>query len=101
VVGATWGASGPGADAPLRRVTQRAALDAMLDLAGSAAATADVRAAVEARLERLDATLAARAGTAADRAHHATARRDIRRYLEGNDDRERRPRPAPIPLPWP
>jgi hypothetical protein len=101
VVGATWGASGTGADAPLRRVTQRAALDAMLDLAGSPAATADVRAAVEARLERLDATLAARAGTAADRAHHATARRDIRRYLEGNDDRERRPRPAPIPLPWP
>ncbi len=121
LVTATWGAGGSGgggvpragaggagsepADEPaLRRVAQRAALDGLLDLAGSPDATPEVRAAAEARLAALRADLEARPGPAdrpAERAHRAAARRDIDRYFEGRDDPAKRPRPAPIPLPWP
>jgi hypothetical protein len=104
---ATWGAPLPSTaepqDAALRRVAQRAALDGMLDLAGSPRATAEVRATVEQRLTMLRQRLAASSpgATAADQAHRATARRDIDRFFEGEDEQARRPRPAAIPLPWP
>jgi hypothetical protein len=105
LVETTWGAPpGAPADAALRRVAQRAVLDGVLDLAGSPNASAEVRAVAELHLSRLEErTGATRAAAlpAVDRAHRAAARRDIRRYFEGHDDRERRPRPAPIPLPWP
>jgi hypothetical protein len=108
LIEATWSApSAAGGqvsemDASLRRATQRAALDGLLDLAGSAAATAQVRALAAEHVERLRQSLEANAGTSPqDRAHRAAARRDIERYFAGRDDRAARPRPAPIPLPWP
>jgi hypothetical protein len=106
LVDATWGpASGvrvPAEDAVLRRVAQRAALDGLLDLAGSPDATAEVRAVTEHHLAALHARLAASpGGSAEERGHRAAARRDVERYLAGQDDRARRPRPDPIPLPWP
>ena len=90
-------------DAALRRVTQRAVLDGLLDLAGSPGATAAVRAMVASHLERLREAVSATPSTssAEERAHRAAARRDIERYFAGRDDREARPRPAPIRLPWP
>ena len=105
VVSATWGAPTPAAaqDAALRRVAQRSALDAMLDLAGGRQTTPEVRAGVEHQLALLRDRLAARpaGATAAELGHRAVARRDIERYFEGNDDPAQRPRPAAIPLPWP
>jgi hypothetical protein len=101
LISASWGTTTAAADAPILRAVQRATLDGMLDLAGGANTTPAVRAAVEGRLERLESMLAAAGGPAADRAHRAVARRDIRRYFDGDDDPAHRPRPAPVPLPWP
>lgn len=105
---ATWGARAASAeadamDAALRRVTQRAVLDGLLDLAGSPAATAAVRAAAAAHLERLRDAAGASPSTSSpeERAHRAAARRDIERFFAGQDDRALRPRPEPIRLPWP
>jgi hypothetical protein len=106
---ATWRApvTGTGAgpqEAPLRRAAERAALDGLLDLAGSPRATAGVRSVTEHHLGELRDALAGRgpAGISGeDLAHRRTALRDVERYFDGRDDRARRPRPAPIPLPWP
>jgi hypothetical protein len=99
----TWGAATPRdpMDAALRRVTQRAVLDGLLDLAGSDAATAEVRATTGEQIDQLRLRLEATATDAADRGHRAAARRDIARHADGRDDRAARPRPAPIALPWP
>lgn len=88
-------------DAALRRVAQRAALDAMLDLAGSSAATPNVRAIAEHHIAQVRTRAAAIPSSSPDRAHGAAAVRDIDRYFDGRDDPSKRPRPAPIPLPWP
>jgi hypothetical protein len=89
-------------DAALRRVTQRAVLDGLLDLAGAPAATPTVRATAALHVDRLRRALVATPGVGAEeRAHRAAARRDIERYFDGRDDRDARPRPAPIRLPWP
>jgi hypothetical protein len=89
-------------DAALRRVTQRAVVDAMLDLAGSRAATPEVRAVCEQHLDVLRKRLAGTHATVTeDQGHHAAARRDIERYFDGRDDPAARPRPEPIRLPWP
>jgi hypothetical protein len=110
LVDATWGpafgtrsrAPGDAMDAALRRVTQRAVVDAMLDLAGSRAATPEVRAVSEQHLDALRQRLAGAGATGTeDRGHHAAARRDIERYFDGRDDPAARPRPEPIRLPWP
>jgi hypothetical protein len=106
LVNATWGAAAAagesGLHGALRRVAQRATLDAMLDLAGSAAATTLVRGTTEQHLGQLRQRLAAApGGTPAERGHRAAAVRDIERYFDGRDDPAARPRPAPIPLPWP
>jgi hypothetical protein len=109
---ATWGATarpaGAQADAmsaALRRATQRAVLDGLLDLAGAPGATATVRATAAQQLDRLRRAVAAAPGVSAQdqatRAHRAAARRDIDRYFDGRDERDARPRPAPIRLPWP
>ncbi|CAN5220945.1 zinc-dependent metalloprotease [soil metagenome] len=103
LVEATWGAAagGDAHDAALRRVTQRATVDALLDLAGNEAATSEVRATAAHHLARLR-DIASRAGAGgAEQGHRAAVRRDIDRYFDGRDDRSTRPRPAPIPLPWP
>jgi len=107
MVDATWGRSaqpddGAGMDASLRRIAQRATLDAMLDLAASASATAQVRAITGDHLTALARQLATPgATTGEERGHRATAARDIERYLEGRLDPAARPRPAHVPLPWP
>lgn len=104
---ATWSGpartgAGDAMDAALRRVAQRATLDGLLDLAGSAAAVPEARAVAEHHLDRLRRQLADNVGTTTeDRGHRAGARRDIDRYFDGRDDRAVRPRPGPIRLPWP
>lgn len=87
----------------LRRVAQRAVVDGLLDLAGSPAATAAVRATAERQLSELRRRWAAPSSgvSEAHEAHRATVRRDIDRYFDGRDDPARRPRPAAIGLPWP
>ncbi|HUF65274.1 MAG TPA: zinc-dependent metalloprotease [Gemmatimonadaceae bacterium] len=103
LVDATWGtpAGGDAHDAALRRVTQRAAVDGLLDLAGNRGATSEVRATAAHHLARVR-EIAARTGAGnADQGHRAAVRRDIDRYFDGRDDRAARPRPMPIPLPWP
>jgi hypothetical protein len=108
LVDATWGragavaAAGDGMDAAIRRVTQRAVLDGLLDLAGSPAATPGVRAVAEAHLDRLSTRVAGALPTSSDeRGHRLAARRDLERYFDGRDDRAARPRPVSISLPWP
>jgi hypothetical protein len=102
LVDATWGSSagGDAHDAALRRVTQRATVDGLLDLAGNAAATSEVRATAAHHLGRVR-DIAGRGGSGAEQGHRAAVRRDIERYFDGRDDRAARPRPAPVPLPWP
>jgi hypothetical protein len=94
------------ADAPIRRVVQRAVVDGLLDLAGHRDATAEVRAVAGDHLVRLrEAASRPMARGAADgaaaRGHLASVRRDIERYFDGSDDPALRPRPEPIALPWP
>ncbi|MBA4156418.1 MAG: zinc-dependent metalloprotease [Gemmatimonadetes bacterium] len=108
LVGATWGAppvprgGADAQDASLRRVAQRAALDGLLDLAGSPAATPEVRAVTVHHLQRLhDRLTRSAAAPAAEQGHRAAAGRDIERFFEGRDDRTGRTRPEPIRLPWP
>ena len=105
LVDGTWGAgsaAGEEQGPELRRVTQRAVVDGLLDLAGSPAATALVRATVEHHLTALlRRTNVADGGSAADQGHRAAVRRDIERYFDGRDDPAKRPRPASIGLPWP
>ena len=104
VVRRTWGApatSAANAQA-LRRTVQRVVLNTLLDRAGDQRALAEVRQGAEWQLQRLDDLLKARTGgTAADLALRATARREIRRYFDGDDDPTKRSRFAVIPLPWP
>lgn len=105
LIDATWGAGTTAraeGDGTLRWVSQRAALDGLLDLASSTEATAIVRATAEQHLEQLRVRLTRAAGGAAEgQAHRASARRDIEAYFDGRDDRSRRPRPEAIYLPWP
>jgi Met-zincin/Domain of unknown function (DUF5117) len=104
IVRRTWGATVPtsSAERAVQRATQRAVVDALLDLAGDKAALPDVRAQALMHIRQLDARLVAAPGTeAAARAHVAAARRDIARFLTGDDDPALRPRYAVITLPWP
>jgi hypothetical protein len=100
----TWGAAlavEPNAQA-LRRTVQRVVLNTLLDRAGDRQALAEVRQAAEWQLQKLDARIAAMAGgSVADQALWASARREIQRYFEGNDDPQKRSRFTVIPLPWP
>lgn len=94
----TWGE----AEDPVATVAQRAALDALLDLAGDSRSAPAVRALAERRLAVLQESLERRRrGDVIGQAHRETAHRDIVRYFAGDDDPEQRPRPEPIPLPWP
>jgi hypothetical protein len=94
----TWGE----ADGTIATAAQRAALDALLDLAGDARSAPAVRALAERRLAVLQESLERRRrGDIIGQAHRETALRDIVRYFAGDDELELRPRPAPIPLPWP
>jgi len=91
-----------GSHAALRRTVQRVALNALLDLAGDARATPEVRAVTEHHLDELRAELgASRGGSVEDRAHRSMALRDLDRYFAGDDDPSTRSRYPVIPLPWP
>jgi hypothetical protein len=86
----------------VQRATQRATLDVMLDLASDKQALPDVRAQTLMHLRQLDAQLAKAAGAdAATRAHMASARRDIAKFVAGEDVPANRPRYPVITLPWP
>jgi hypothetical protein len=99
----TWGASEASPTlAVYARATQRAALDALLDLAGDARAMPEVRSLAAHHLAQLDAQLAGAPGSAgADAAHRGSARRDIARFMAGDDDPTNRTRFPVITLPWP
>ncbi len=105
VLDRTWYAptpADPNAQA-LRRAVQRVVLNTMLDRAGDARASADVRQVVAFHLELLQEQLAD-AGPArplADRALRAAARREIAQFFDGRDDPTQRTRYSVIPLPWP
>lgn len=105
IVERTWGGgSASGSAQVVQRAVQRAAVDALLDLAGDAQAMPEVRAIAAHHLAQLHATLedaSARGGSAVEQAHRAQARRDIARFLDGRDDPEARTRFPVIPLPWP
>ena len=104
VVQRTWGstAATAAAEKAVQRAAQRAALDAILDLAGDKRAMPDVRAAALMHLKALDTQLAGGTSTdAAVQAHVASARHDIARFMDGNDDPAARPRYPVIVLPWP
>ena len=105
IVSKTWGASAPASSAERAalRASQRAALDLILDLGGDKAAMPDVRAQALYHIRQLDQRIAAMSSVtdAAARAHNAAARRDIARFLSGDDVPESRPRYPVITLPWP
>ena len=85
VLRATWSASRPTTPMhrSLRRVTERAALDAMMILGGHADVTPDVRAVVLQEIGRLGQSLATRKDDdAVTEAHVRQAERDIARYLQ-------------------
>lgn len=104
IVDRTWGAApsaDPGSQA-LRRTVQRVVLNTLLDRAGDKLALADVRQGAEWQLQKLDQRIAGMTGgSAADQALRATARREIARYFDGDDDPTTRSRFVVIPLPWP
>jgi hypothetical protein len=105
IISRTWGAPTPAlsAERAVLRASQRAALDVMLDLAGDKTAMPDVRAQAVYQVQQLDKRIAAFAAGSdvAVRAHNAAARRDIARFLSGDDVPESRPRYPVITLPWP
>ncbi len=104
IVRRTWGMAAPSSSAEraVLRASQRATLDILLDLAGDKQALPDVRAQTVYHVRQLDQRLVVAAGTdAAARAHMAAARRDIARFVAGDDTPESRPRYPVITLPWP
>jgi hypothetical protein len=104
IVARTWGVATPAKadERAMLRASQRAALDALLDLAGDGKAMPDVRAAAIAHVRQLQAKLATvPAADAAAASHIAAAKFDIQRFLDGNDKPELRPRYPVLVLPWP
>lgn len=104
VVDRTWGVP-PSADGhaqSLRRTVQRVVLNTLLDRAGDASALPDVRQVAALHLERLERRLAqATGGSPADQALRSSARREIARFLAGEDEPSSRSRFRVLPLPWP
>lgn len=104
IVDRTWGAavSDDMHTQSLRRTVQRVVLNTLLDRAGDKDALPDVRQVAELHLEQLDQRIAAMTGgSPADRALRASARREIARYFDGEDDPAKRSRFDVLPLPWP
>lgn len=104
IVDRTWGA--PVSDdmhvQSLRRTVQRVVLNTLLDRAGDQDALPDVRQVAELHLQQLSDRIGTmQGGSPADRALRASARREIARYFDGDDDPASRSRFRVIPLPWP
>ncbi len=101
----TWHA--PDATTPsqqaMQRTVRRVALNAMLDRASDARASADVRQVIALRLTQLRQRLegAAPSGNVANDALRAAAIRDIQAFEAGQDDPAKRTRYQVIALPWP
>lgn len=87
----------------LRRAVQRVVLNTMLDRAGDARTSADVRQVVAMHLRQLSERLAAMpaGGPPADQALRESAVREIEAFFDGEDDLTKRSRFTVIPLPWP
>jgi hypothetical protein len=105
VLDRTWFApapDGPNAQA-LRRAVQRVVLNTMLDRAGDARASADVRQVMALHLQLLDERLEALGdgGAPADVALRLAARREVESFFDNEDDPTKRSRYPVIPLPWP
>jgi len=104
IVDRTWGApvSPDMHMQSLRRTVQRVVLNTLLDRAGDAEALPDVRQVAELHLQQLDERIAQMSdGSPADRALRASARREIARYFDGDDEPAKRTRFRVLPLPWP
>ena len=102
IISRTWGQGVHAQHGAVQRAAQRAALDALLDLAGDARAMPEARAIATQQLVKLDAQLdRVMGGNDATIAHRAQARRDIARFLDGRDDPAARTRFPVITLPWP
>ena len=104
IVDRTWGA--PVSEnmhvQSLRRVVQRVVLNTLLDRAGDKDALPDVRAVAALHLEQLGQRIAGMTGgSPADRALRSSARREIERALDGEDEPAARTRFRVLPLPWP
>jgi hypothetical protein len=101
----TWlaeDAQGPSASS-LQRVVRRVVLNTMLDRAGDARTTADVRQVVALHLEKLADQLESLepSGNVANDALRAAAIREIEAFLDGEDVPANRTRYPVIALPWP
>jgi Met-zincin/Domain of unknown function (DUF5117) len=101
LVAATWDAPSDASTrrAALRRVAQRAVLDALLDLAAKPEASPEVRAAVYAHLSNLRRQLKVRhPADPSARAHVRLAERDLTEFLDEPEVRKTRPpKVAPPP----
>lgn len=98
VIAHTWSAprDADGRHRSLRRVTQRVALDALMELGASPKATPEVRSYVLDRLALLGRDLERRRdGDALAQAHYRQAARDIARFLE--NPAENAPKSATVP----
>lgn len=105
ILNRTWlapAAQGPSALA-LQRVVRRVVLNTMLDRAGDARATADVRQVVALHLQMLATRLesAPPSGNVANDALRAAALREIDAFFDGEDAPASRTRYPVIALPWP
>jgi hypothetical protein len=100
LVAATWGATPEKSSrlAALQRVTQRVALDGLLDLAAEPGASAEVRAAAFARLSSLRKKIQLQHATdPAAEAHLRAAERDLDEAFEHPESRHTRPLAPPAP----
>jgi len=100
LVTATWDASSDASSrfALLRRVAQRAVLNALLDLAGRPEASPEVRGVVHVRLVRLRRDLKLRRSTdPSAEAHLRLAERDVTEFLDEPEVRRTRPPRLPPP----
>jgi hypothetical protein len=89
-------------DQALQRAVRRVVLNTMLDRAGDARASADVRQVTAMFLQQLsDQVKAGRPGPPAHRALDAAAVREIQAFFDGADNPATRSRFTVIPLPWP
>ena len=89
-------------DQALQRAVRRVVLNTMLDRAGDARASADVRQVTAMFLQQLaDRLEDGREGPPAHRALDAAAVREIEAFFDGEDDPTKRSRFTVIPLPWP
>ena len=98
IIERTWGAAPVGANAALRRVTQRVVVDELIRLAANNNATIEVRAAAEWGLHRISDIIGTRpAVLPTEEAHQTLAREDIQRFMNRGFDSTGSSAPLPLP----